>query len=51
MAADVDVKAYGFLVTGALHNLVVSPAGYPRPDTRSLKRMLSAVARQIAPRD
>ena len=35
MAADVDVKAYGFLVTGALHNLVVSPAGYPRPDTRA----------------
>ncbi len=51
VAADVDVKAYGFLVTGALHNLVVSPAGYPRPDTRALKRMLSAVARQIAPRD
>jgi AcrR family transcriptional regulator len=51
VAADVDVKAYGFLVTGALHNLAVSPAGYPRPDARTLKRLLSAVARQIAPRD
>jgi AcrR family transcriptional regulator len=51
VAADVDVTAYGFLVTGAVHNLVVSPPGYPRPAPRTLRRMLSAVARQIAPRD
>jgi AcrR family transcriptional regulator len=51
VAADVDVAAYGFLVTGAVHNLVVSPPGYPRPAPRALRRMFSAVARQIAPRE
>jgi AcrR family transcriptional regulator len=50
VAAGVDVTAYGFLITGAVHNLVVSPPAYPRPDPRALRRMLSAVARQIAPR-
>jgi len=50
VADDVDTKAYGFLITGAVHNLVASPAGYPRPDMRTLRRMLAAVARQIAPR-
>jgi AcrR family transcriptional regulator len=50
VAADVDVEAYGFLITGAVHNLVASPPGYPRPTPGTLRRMLSAVARQLAPR-
>jgi AcrR family transcriptional regulator len=50
VGADVDVRAYGFLITGAIHNLVSAGPGYPRPDRRRLRAMLDAVARQIAPR-
>jgi AcrR family transcriptional regulator len=49
VAADIDVQAYGFLITGAIHNLLASGDAYPRPDTRRLQQILSAVARQIAP--
>jgi AcrR family transcriptional regulator len=49
VAADVDVQAYGFLITGAIHNLLAAGESYPRPDMGRLRRMLSAVARQIAP--
>ena len=49
VAADVDVKAFGFLITGAIHNLIEAGAAYPRPDRRRLRRYLSAVADQLAP--
>lgn len=46
----VDVDAYGFLITGAVHNLLVSDRAYPRPDTRQLRRFLMAIANDLAPR-
>ena len=50
VATEVDVKAFGFLITGAVHNLVEAGAAYPRPDRRRLRRYLSAVAATLAPR-
>jgi AcrR family transcriptional regulator len=47
--AAVDVEAFGFLVAGAVHNLLVSGAMYPRPAMPELKRMLSSVASRLAP--
>lgn len=47
VSADVDARAYGFLLTGAIHNLVVAGAAYPRPDRDELDRMLAAVARHL----
>jgi AcrR family transcriptional regulator len=49
VAEDVDEEAFGFLVAGAVHNLLVSGDAYPRPDRRRLRRLLDAVARQLAP--
>jgi AcrR family transcriptional regulator len=46
---DVDEHAFGFLVAGAVHNLLVSGEPYPRPTARRLKRMLAAVATRLAP--
>ena len=46
---DVDVNAFGFLLAGALHNLVVSGEGYPRPTRRQLRRLLAAVADRLTP--
>lgn len=47
VAADVDVDAFGFLITGAVHNLLTAGPGYPRPSVRHLGRMLEAVATRI----
>ncbi|MRG60294.1 TetR family transcriptional regulator [Agromyces sp. CFH 90414] len=47
--ADIDSAAFGFLVTGAVHNLAASGPGYPRPDRAGLSAHLRAVARAIAP--
>jgi len=46
---DVDVTAFGFVVAGAIHNLLMSGELYPRPSIRRLKRMLAAVADRLAP--
>jgi AcrR family transcriptional regulator len=46
---DVDEHAFGFLLAGALHNLVVSGEGYPRPSKRQLRRWLAAVAARLTP--
>lgn len=46
---DVDDDAFGFLLAGALHNLVVSGEGYPRPTKRQLRQLLAAVAAHLAP--
>jgi AcrR family transcriptional regulator len=48
--AAVDERAFGFLITGAVHNLIVSGEAYPRPDLDEVERMLAAVADRLAPR-
>lgn len=47
--ATVDPNAFGFVIAGAVHNLLVSGAPYPRPNMPQLKQMLNDVARQLAP--
>lgn len=45
----VDTDAFGFLITGAVHNLVTAGELYPRPARASLRRHLRACAEAIAP--
>lgn len=47
--ATVDERAFGFLITGAIHNLIVSGDAYPRPEMREIERMLAAVADRLTP--
>ncbi|MFD7323170.1 TetR/AcrR family transcriptional regulator [Streptomyces sp. NPDC059875] len=49
IAADVDAPAYGFLITGAVHNLLAAGESYPRPDPAELDRILSAIGHHLAP--
>lgn len=49
VAADVDEQAFGFVVAGAVHNLLVSGDPYPKPSLPQLKRMLAAVADRLTP--
>lgn len=42
--AAVDEGAVAFLLTGAIHNLLVSGPLYPRPDRPGLERVLAAIA-------
>lgn len=49
VAPGVDVRAFGFLIAGAVHNLLVSGAAYPRPSAGELSGMLAAVAAALAP--
>jgi AcrR family transcriptional regulator len=46
----VDVRAFGFLIAGAIHNLVVSGEIYPRPSERQLRQILRSVAETLAPK-
>jgi AcrR family transcriptional regulator len=46
---DVDESAFGFVVAGAVHNLIVSGEAYPRPSLRRLEQMLAAVADRLRP--
>lgn len=46
---DVDTSAVGFLVTGAVHNLVAAGAGYHRPTRPELRAHLTGLARLIGP--
>lgn len=46
---DVDEGAFAFLLAGAVHNLIVSGPGYPRPAKRRLEQVLAAVATRLAP--
>jgi AcrR family transcriptional regulator len=48
VAGDVDTDAFGFLIAGALHNLVIAGQAWPRPDRPHLERYLAAVATAIA---
>ena len=47
---NVDARAFGFLIAGAIHNLVVSGELYPRPSERQLRQMLRSVADTLAPK-
>jgi AcrR family transcriptional regulator len=47
VAADVDEEAFGFLLAGAIHNLVVSGPAYPRPSRRQLRQRLDAIAARL----
>jgi AcrR family transcriptional regulator len=49
IAEGVDVDAFGFVIVGALHNLLASGPGYPQPSRRQLRHHLRAVATQLAP--
>lgn len=49
VAPEVDERAFGFLVAGAVHNLLASGDAYPRPSDARLRRALAAVADAIAP--
>jgi AcrR family transcriptional regulator len=49
VAPDVDEDAFGFLVAGAIHNLIVSGDARRRPTRRELEHRLDAVAAAIAP--
>jgi len=51
VARHVDERAFGFLVAGAVHNLLVSGEAYPRPSRRGLERMLASVADALSPRN
>jgi AcrR family transcriptional regulator len=46
----VDADAFGFLLAGAVHNLIMSGDVWPRPTRAQLKRTLAAVAAAISPR-
>ncbi len=47
---DVDADAFGFLITGAVHNLVVAGKAYPRPSRSELTTFVSRTADAISPR-
>lgn len=47
VAPDVDEDAFGFVISGAVHNLLVSGDLYPRPSPQRLKEMLAAVAKRL----
>lgn len=50
VAPHVDETAFGFLLAGAVHNLVVAGAAWPQPTRHQLRQRLDAVAAAIAPR-
>jgi AcrR family transcriptional regulator len=50
VAREVDPEAWGFLITGAIHNLLIAGPGYPRPSKRRLARFLAEVAERIGPK-
>jgi AcrR family transcriptional regulator len=49
VAPTVDARAFGFLIAGAIHNLVVSGELYPRPTERQLRQILRSVAATLSP--
>jgi len=44
---DVDEEAFGFLIAGAIHNLLVSGNLYLKPNPECLRRMFTAVAARL----
>jgi AcrR family transcriptional regulator len=49
VASNVDTDAFGFLLAGAVHNLIMSGEAWPRPTRRQLRQRLAGVAAAIAP--
>lgn len=49
VAPTVDEHAFGFLIAGAIHNLLASGEAYPRPTKKQLDGMLRSVAAALAP--
>jgi AcrR family transcriptional regulator len=49
VAPDIDEKAFGFVLAGAIHNLVMSGDAWPQPTRAQLERTLDAIATAIAP--
>jgi AcrR family transcriptional regulator len=47
IAADVDTDAFGFLLAGAIHNLIMSGEVWPRPTRRQLQQRLGGIAAAI----
>lgn len=47
VARDVDVDAFGFVLAGAIHHLVVMGDGYPRPSKRRLAQILAAITNRF----
>jgi AcrR family transcriptional regulator len=45
---NIDCQAFGFLIAGALHNLLIAGPAWPRLERRQLKRYLTAAACAIA---
>jgi AcrR family transcriptional regulator len=48
VAPDVDEDAFGFLIAGALHNLLIAGEAWPRPTRSELQQILTATATAIA---
>jgi AcrR family transcriptional regulator len=46
----IDENAFAFVLAGAVHNLVVSGAAWPKPSHDELEHRLTAIANAIAPR-
>jgi AcrR family transcriptional regulator len=46
---DVEAAAFGFVLAGAIHNLIVSGPGYPRPTKRQLRQVLTGIAARLTP--
>ncbi|MBY8872033.1 TetR/AcrR family transcriptional regulator [Micromonospora sp. PLK6-60] len=46
---DVNPEAFGFLITGAVHNLVAAEEQYPRPSREKLRAYLQSCADALAP--
>lgn len=49
VAPEVDADAVGFLLAGAVHNLVVSGPAYPGPTRGQLRQHLAAIADRLRP--
>lgn len=48
---DIDADAFSFLITGAVHNLVVAGKAYPRPSRSELTTFVGLIADAMSPRD
>ena len=46
---EIDTAAFGFVIAGAIHNLIMSGDAWPRPSRRQLLQRLAAIAAAIAP--
>lgn len=49
VASGVDEHAFGFLIAGAVHNLLHAGSAYPHPGIGEVKRMLGAISKRLVP--